>query len=466
MKIYNTLTKNKKEFEPLNGNEVKMYVCGPTVYDLAHLGHGRAAVSMDVIRRYLEYKGYKVTFVSNITDVDDKIIKRAKEKGITEKELAEKMIIEYEKDYKALGIKPPTHKPRATEYISQMVKLAETLIDKGYAYETQDGVYFEVSKFDEYGKLSGQNLDELKVGARIAVDEKKKDPLDFALWKAAKEGEPAWKGPKGILGRPGWHIECSAMSMNLLGETFDIHGGGADLIFPHHECEIAQSEAVNGKQFVRFWVHNGHVMVNSEKMSKSLGNFTTLQDIFAKYNPLVVRYLLLSTHYRQPLNFTPEVLEQAKNSLQRLRDFVRNLKAGYEEFPEDISDVKMKVINSPTKRTREVFENFMDNDFDISGALGVVFELVRDLNGLKAVKSLTKQYADDAEKFLRDIDKVLGVIFVEEKAIDEEIEKMIHEREQARKSGDYARSDEIRDTLKEKGILLEDTAKGTIWKRI
>lgn len=472
MKIYNTLTKKKEEFNPISKNLIgavaSMYVCGPTVYDLAHLGHGRAAVSMDVIRRYLEYKGYKVIFVSNITDVDDKIIKRAKEKGITEKELAEKMIIEYEKDYKALGIKPPTHKPRATEYISQMVKLVETLIDKGYAYEIPDGVYFEVSKFDEYGKLSGQKLDELQVGARIAVDEKKKDPLDFALWKAAKEGEPSWDGPRGMRGRPGWHIECSAMSMDLLGETFDIHGGGADLIFPHHECEIAQSEAATDKQFVRFWVHNGHVMVNSEKMSKSLGNFTTLQDIFAKYNPLVVRYLLLSTHYRQPLNFTPDVLEQAKNSLQRLHDFVRNLRIGYEDLPNDLYDLHLDEakFTVEAKHEEKGFIEAMDDDFNISLALSFVFDLISNVNGLRQAGKLTKKEVDETEKFLKDVDKVLGVIFVEEKAIDEEIEKMIHEREQARKNGDYARSDEIRDTLKEKGILLEDTAKGTIWKRV
>lgn len=461
MKIYNTLTKKKEEFIPISKNligAVAMYVCGPTVYDLGHLGHGRAAVSMDVIRRYLEYKGYKVIFVSNITDVDDKIIKRAKEKGITEKELAEKMIIEYEKDYKALGIKPPTHKPRATEYIPQMVKLVENLIDKGYAYETPDGVYFEVSKFDEYGKLSGQKLDELRVGARIAVDEKKKDPLDFALWKAAKEGEPSWDGPNGMRGRPGWHIECSAMSMNLLGETLDIHGGGADLIFPHHECEIAQSEASTGKQFAKYWLHNGHVMVNDEKMSKSLGNFTTLQDIFAKYDPLVVRYLLLSTHYRQPLNFTPEVLEQAKNSLQRLRDFVRNLKVGYEELVEKTKEANLELDKK--------FEEAMDDDFNISGALSVVFDLISNVNGLRQAGKLTKGNIEYTEKFLKNVDKVLGVIFVEEKAIDEEIEKMIHEREQARKSGDYAQGDEIRDALKRRGILLEDTAKGTLWKRV
>lgn len=461
MKIFNTFSKKKEKFTPIKKGEVSMYVCGPTVYDIAHLGHGRAAVSMDLIRRYLEYKGYKVNFVSNITDVDDKIIKRAKEEGVTEKALAERIIPEYEKDYAALNVLPPTERPRATQYIKEMVKLVETLIEKGYAYKTSDGVYFEVSLFREYGKLSGQKLEQLQSGARIAVDEKKKSPLDFALWKAEKEGEPAWDGPSGMRGRPGWHIECSAMSKALLGETFDIHGGGADLIFPHHECEIAQSEAANGKQFVRFWVHNGHVMVNSEKMSKSLGNFTTLKDIFKKYNPLIVRYLLISTHYRQPLNFTPEVLDQAKNSLQRIHDFARSLKNGYEDLPEEIGGKKLTVDINNEKKS---FEEMMDNDFEVSGALAIIFNLINSVNGFKASGKLTKKDINEAEKFLRAIDKVFGLIFVEEKTLSGDIEKLIEERNNARKNRDFKRADEIRKEIESRGITLEDTKDGTLWK--
>ncbi|MFA6521251.1 MAG: cysteine--tRNA ligase [Candidatus Gracilibacteria bacterium] len=461
MKIYNTFSKKKEKFVPIKKGEVSMYVCGPTVYDVAHLGHGRAAVSMDLIRRYLEYKGFKVTFVSNITDVDDKIIKRAAQAGISEKELAEKIIPEYEKDYAALNVLPPTNRPLATQYIKEMVKLVETLMEKGFAYKTSDGVYFEVSKFKEYGKLSGQKLDELQSGARIAVDDKKKSPLDFALWKATKEGEPSWDGPLGVSGRPGWHIECSAMSKTLLGETFDIHGGGADLIFPHHECEIAQSEAANGKQFVRFWVHNGHVMVNSEKMSKSLGNFTTLQEIFKKYNPLIVRYLLISTHYRQPLNFTPEVLDQAKNSLQRIHDFARGLKNGYENLPEEI-DGKKKTVDA--NHEKKDFEEMMDNDFEVSGALSIVFNLINSVNGLKSTGKLTKKDVDEADKFLQDIDAVLGLIFVKEKALPADVEALIAARNEARNNREFKRSDEIRAELESKGIILEDTKNGTTWK--
>lgn len=466
MKIFNTLSRKKETFKPLNEKEVKMYVCGPTVYDLAHLGHGRAAVSMDLIRRYLEYKGYKVTFVSNITDVDDKIIKRAAQEGITEKELAEKIIPEYEKDYASLNVKPPTNRPLATEYIKQMVELVEGLMAKGFAYATPDGVYFEVSKFKKYGKLSGQKLDELQSGARIAVDDKKKSPLDFALWKAAKEGEPAWPGPNGISGRPGWHIECSAMNKALLGETFDIHGGGADLIFPHHECEIAQSEAANGKQFVRYWVHNGHVMVNSEKMSKSLGNFTTLQDIFKQYSPVVVRYLLLSTHYRQPLNFTPEVLEQAKNSLQRLQDFARGLKVGYGALPKDVCEIEGGAqLMIDAEHEKKGFMENMDDDFEISGALSVVFNLIKAVNGLRTAGKLTQEDVDEAEEFLKDVDMVLGVIFVDEGALDEDVEKLIDERNEARGTKNFQRSDEIRVELEKRGIILEDSKDGTTWKR-
>lgn len=436
-----------------------MYVCGPTVYDVGHLGHARAAVSFDVIRRYLKYKGYEVTFVSNITDVDDKMIKRAAEEKITEEQLAAKIIPEYEKDYGALSVLPPDIQPRATQYIGKMIKLVEKLMEKGVAYATEDGVYFEVSKFKEYGKLSHQKLDELRAGARIAVDEKKKNPEDFAVWKAAKPGEPKWKGPVGIEGRPGWHIECSAMSMDLLGETFDIHGGGIDLMFPHHEDEIAQSEMATGRTFAKYWMHNGHIMVKKEKMSKSLGNFFTIKEILAKYNPLVVRYFLLSTHYRMPIDFVHELLEQAKNGLSRLQDCFRGLKSMIDKLPSGKSGKSL--VNSAQK----LFEEAMDDDFEISRALAAIFDLVNTVNGLLHNNELTKEQAVEVLAFLRKIDSVLAVIEEKEELLPTDIEKLIAERNEARKNKNFARSDEIRKELIVKGIILEDTKNGTSWKR-
>lgn len=437
-----------------------MYVCGPTVYDVGHLGHARSAVSFDVIRRYFLYKGWKVTFVSNITDVDDKMIKRAAEEGVTEIELAARIIPEYEKDYGALKILTPDFQPRATEYIGKMVKFIEELVKKGAAYKTDDGIYFEVGTFKEYGKLSHQKLEELQAGARVVVDEKKKNPEDFALWKAAKPGEPQWPGPLGISGRPGWHIECSAMSVSILGQTFDIHGGGIDLMFPHHEDEIAQSETVTGKPFAKYWLHNGHIMVKKEKMSKSLGNFFTIKEILAKYNPLVVRYFLLSSHYRMPVDFTHDLLEQSKQSLSRLQDCFRNLKAAINILKDGVHD-GVKITHAAEK----AFDEAMDDDFEISRGLAAIFDLINVVNARMHEGTLTKSQAEEVIVFLRKIDGILKVIETEQEILPEQIEKLIEERIAARASKDFKKADEIRKNLEAQGIILEDTKNGTIWKR-
>ncbi|MFA7685414.1 MAG: cysteine--tRNA ligase [Candidatus Gracilibacteria bacterium] len=466
MQIYDSYLKKKVDFEPLDEKDkiVKMYVCGPTVYDKAHLGHGRSAVSFDVVRRYLEYKGYEVKFVSNYTDIDDKMINRAKEEGITVSELADKVIPIYERDYKALGIKTPTVQPKATEHIEEIKKIIEMLYEKGYVYTIDDdGIYFDVSKSEDYGKLSGQSLDELKMGARIDVNDKKKNPYDFAVWKFKKEGEnDFWDSPCGSRtpGRPGWHIECSAMTWKHLGEKFDIHGGGLDLKFPHHECEIAQSCGAFGKgTFAKYWMHNGFIQVNNEKMSKSLGNFFTLEDIFAKYDPQVVRFMFLQTHYRNPINFSDQLLEQAKAGLERIHGFVRTLE-----------DYKKNFLFDPVKPTHsyalsKVFESAMDNDFDTSGALGALFNTINMFNVHKDDKDGCVDL-DGLIKQLKELDSVLGVIYPYGKdRIDESVEKLIEQRGEARKNKDFKKSDEIRDELLKKGIVLEDTSSGTIWKK-
>ncbi|MEK7523697.1 MAG: cysteine--tRNA ligase [Patescibacteria group bacterium] len=463
MKIFSTLSQKKEEFQPLEDKKIGMYVCGPTVYDVGHLGHARSAVSFDVIRRYFEYKGFTVTFVSNITDVDDKMIKRAAEEKITEIQLAEKIIPEYAKDYAALGVKVPTHQPRATQYIQQMVTLIEDLLEKDVAYATEDGIYFEVSKFPGYGKLSGQNLQELRAGARIEVDEKKKNPEDFAVWKKEKPGEPSWKGPLGMPGRPGWHIECSAMSADILGETFDIHGGGIDLQFPHHEDEIAQSEMASDKPFALYWLHNGHIRVNKEKMSKSLGNFFTIKDILKKHNPLVVRYFLLSTHYRMPIDFTDSLLEQAKNGLERLRDAYANVKRAAEQ--KEHTEASDFDVAAALNLARSYFEAAMDDDFEISRALAALFELVNRVNVEVKNGTLNSKQAEQIMKFFDELDAVLGVITAPQSDVSSEIESLIAERNEARKKKNFKRSDELRKELEAKGIILEDTKEGTTWKR-
>jgi cysteinyl-tRNA synthetase len=458
IKIYNTRKKKKEEFVPVKDGQVSMYVCGPTVYDLGHLGHGRSAVAFDIIRKYFEYKNYKVKFVSNYTDIDDKMINRAKEEGISVQDLADRIIPEYEKDYGALGIKKPDVQPKATEHIKEIIEIIKKLETDGFTYVLEDGVYYDVSKFGDYGKLSGQNLEDLKMGARVEVNEAKRHPYDFVLWKFKKEGEPFWASPWGE-GRPGWHIECSAMTWKHLGEKFDIHGGGLDLTFPHHECEVAQSKGAFGKDaFAKYWMHNGFIQVDNEKMSKSLGNFFTLRDIFKKYDPQVVRFMFLQTHYRNPINFSDKLLEQSKAGLERLHDFIKKLRTGYEKLPKD---------GSLDRNLKNSFDEFMDNDFDTAGALSVVFDLVKLVNTLRVENNLTQKDVDEAEKFLKETDQVLGIIYTsKEESINSNVEDLISKREEARKAKDFKKSDEIRDHLKTQGIELEDTPHGTIWKKV
>lgn len=469
IKIFNTLTERKEEFKPLEDKTVRMYVCGPTVYDHAHIGHARSAIVFDVIRRWLEYKGYKVIYVRNYTDVDDKIIKRSNEEGIPWHEVAEKYIKSYEEDMESLNVKEPTYKPRVTEHIREIIEMIDGLIDKGYAYEADGDVYFSVEKFPEYGKLSKRKIDELIAGARIEPGEKKRNPLDFALWKKSKEGEPGWESPWGI-GRPGWHIECSAMSMKYLGETMDIHGGGLDLIFPHHENEIAQSEAYTGKTFVRYWIHNGFVMVNKEKMSKSLGNFFTIKDILKEFSPDVLRLFLISTHYRSPIDFSFERLKDAERSFSRLLNFIESRKI-IEELP--TSEEKSEELNIEGFRLE--FESAMDDDFNTAKALGVLFELVKSANLLKdrAVKgnkiaTSEKRALLEAIDFVENILKLLGFKLEKEKEKgieDELIKLLIDVRSELRKRKAFDLADLIRDRLKELGITLEDLPSGTIYKR-
>lgn len=493
MRIYNSITRQKETFRPLNKNSVTMYVCGPTVYDVGHLGHARSAVAFDVIRRYFMNRhrfingieGTEVTFVSNITDVDDKIIARAARENIGENALAEKIIPEYAKDYGALGILPPgkgekydsKYQPRCTHYIKEMVVLIERLVTMGHAYTTDDGVYFRVNNFKNYGILSGQNIDELQSGARIAIDEKKENPLDFALWKKKKPGEETayWDGPCGIQGRPGWHIECSAMSGSIFGDVFDIHGGGIDLIFPHHEDEIAQSVAsmhderlrelhAQGRRgFAQYWMHNGHVRVNKEKMSKSLGNFFTIKEILARWHPAVVRYFLLSTHYRLPIEFSDMLLEQAKNSLERLRDCYRKIDqiiVKGDDMDDAVFDNKAFVQDA-----RKKFSEGMDDDFEISRALGAIFDFLTEINRRLQQQKLNYRQAVIAKTFFEDVDSVLFIFKEEEIIIDREIEKLLEERKKARIEKNFTRSDEIRSQLDVLGIVIEDTPEGTVWKK-
>jgi cysteinyl-tRNA synthetase len=468
LKIKETRLKKKVDFEPLEEGKVSMYVCGPTVYDRGHLGHGRSAVCFDVIRRYLIYKGFNVRFVSNYTDIDDKMINRAREEGITVPELAARVIPQYEEDYAALGVMEADEKPRATEYIDQMIEFVGRMDEAGVTYTIEgDGVYFDVKKAHEYGKLSGQKLEELKIGARVAENEAKRNPYDFVVWKFAKEGEPSWKAEFGD-GRPGWHLECSAMSWKLLGEQFDIHGGGADLSFPHHECEIAQTEAVFGEgSFAKYWIHNGFITINKEKMSKSLGNFSTLRDLLGKYDGKVLRLMFLQTHYSNPIEFSEDLLEQAKAGLERIHDFVRNLKFDYEELDDGkIGEPYEAVYGKEIEILKKEFVRRMDDDFNTSGALGVLAKVV-DLGyeaGNRDVK--TKRFVDKMLEFLKEMDEVLGVIFADEVELDGKIEALIKAREEARASKDFEASDKIRDDLLKKGIELEDTPNGTIWKKV
>ena len=456
--LFNTLTKTKEVFEPQVPGQVTMYVCGPTVYDRGHLGHGRSAVVFDLIRRYFLYRGYRVNFVSNYTDIDDKMITRAAERGMTVAELAEEIIPFYKEDFAELRVMPADTHPRATEYVDSMIELIRVLEGKGITYVTSDGVYFDISRYAEYGKLSGQKIEDLQAGARVMVNEEKRNPQDFVLWKLEKPGEPAWDSPWGR-GRPGWHIECSAMVKSVLGQPVDIHGGGLDLIFPHHECEVAQSEAAYGSPFARYWVHNGFVNIDKEKMSKSLNNFITLRESFKSYPGRVIRFLYLLTHYRSPLDFTGEVLEQAKNSLGRIDQFLGLL----DHYKPGSADA---AVVGRLEDSEKEFQTFLDNDFDVSGALSVVFGVISDMNDAKQKKLLSAADVQRVKEWMGRVDSVLAVAPEEKGGVDLDIEELIQEREVARKAKNFSRSDEIRDILKGRGIVLEDTPDGVMWKRV
>ncbi|MDO6353823.1 cysteine--tRNA ligase [Caloramator sp. CAR-1] len=465
MKIYNTMTRQKEVFNPITPGEVKMYACGPTVYNYFHIGNARTFIVFDTIRRYLEYRGYKVKFVQNFTDIDDKLIRRANEEGTTVKEVAEKYIKEYYKDADGLKIKRATVNPRATEFIGEIIAFVKDLVDKGYAYVVDGDVYFDTTKFKEYGKLSHQSIEDLEAGARIEIDERKRNPMDFALWKAKKEGEPAWESPWGE-GRPGWHIECSTMACSLLGETIDIHGGGADLIFPHHENEIAQSEARNGKPFANYWMHVAYLNVNNQKMSKSLNNFFTAREILEKYDAEVVRLFMLSGHYRNPINFSIELLDQAKAALERLYNAIANLEHVIETSEDrELTAEELEFFNR-LDSFRERYIEVMDDDFNTADGISVIFDLVREVN-TNIKEGSPKKLAQKALDLIRELGSPLGILEKSTKgSLDEEIERLIEERQKARKEKNYALADKIRDQLKEMGIILEDTPQGVRWKRM
>lgn len=460
MKIYNTLTRKKEEFVPIDKSEIKIYVCGPTVYNYFHIGNARPFVVFDTLRKYLEYRGNNVKFVQNFTDVDDKIINKAREEGISAGEVSEKYIAEYYKDAAALNVKPATVHPKVTETMDDIIKFVADLIEKGYAYEVDGDVYYSTRKFADYGKLSKQNIEDLEAGARIEIGEKKKDPLDFALWKARKtDDEIAWESPWGM-GRPGWHIECSTMSKKYLGETIDIHAGGQDLAFPHHENEIAQSEAHNGKPFSNYWMHNGYITIDNEKMSKSKGNFFTVRDILQKYSGEVIRFFLLSGHYRNPINFSDELMEQAKNGLARMQNAKANLKHLAENGNDGVVTAEEEDVIKGFDKYRQKFIDAMEDDLNTADAITAVFELVTAIN--TAVKDgASKEFAKAALDVLAELTTVLGLLQEEEdESIDPEIEALVEERQQARKEKNFARADEIRDLLKAKGIVLKDTPQG------
>lgn len=464
MKIYNTLTKRKEEFVPIIPGEVRMYVCGPTVYNFFHIGNGRTFIVFDAVRRYLEYRGYKVKFVQNFTDIDDKMIKRANEENTTVKELGDRYISEYYKDADALNIERATINPRATEFISEIVQFVKELIDEGYAYEVDGDVYFSTKQFNGYGKLSGQDLEELQAGARISVDERKREPMDFAVWKKQKPGEPAWESPWGM-GRPGWHIECSCMAHKLLGDTIDIHAGGEDLVFPHHENEIAQSEAKTGKTFAKYWMHSAFINVNNQKMSKSLNNFFTARDVLKKYNSDVIRLFMLSGHYRTQLNFSEDLLESSKSALDRLYNAIGNLENLLEEAKVENLTENDKVYLDSLNCYRNKYIEKMDDDFNTADGISVIFDLVRDINTNITVNS-SKELVDYALKLIRELGMPLGILQKSTKgSLEDEIETLIAQRQQARKDKNWALSDKIRDNLKNRGIILEDTPQGVRWKK-
>lgn len=465
MKIYNTLTRQKETFIPLEENKIKMYVCGPTVYNFFHIGNARPFMIFDAFRNYMEYRGYEVTYVQNFTDVDDKIIKRANEEGISPIEVAEKYIAEYFKDADALGIKRATVHPRVTENIENIITFIEDLISKGFAYELNGDVYFNSQAYKEYGKLSKQNLEELNLGARIDVNDEKKHPIDFALWKAKKEGEIGWQSPWGE-GRPGWHIECSVMSARYLGDTIDIHAGGQDLIFPHHENEIAQSEARSGKQFARYWMHNGYINVDNQKMSKSLGNFFTVRDILSEFSGQVIRFFLLSAHYRNPVNFSKELILQAKAGMERLANSKERLVFTISHAKGQMNESELELV-SALENHRDRFIEAMDDDINTADAISIIFELARFSN-TNVNENSSLEWAEKNLSLFNELTGVLNIIKAEDTAsIDnEQIEKLIKDRVEAKKNKDFALADAIRDELKSMGIEIEDTRQGTKWKKI
>jgi cysteinyl-tRNA synthetase len=463
MKIYNTLSRTKEEFVPIEPGKVRMYVCGPTVYNLIHIGNARPMIFFDTVRRYLEYKGYAVNYVSNFTDVDDKIIRRALEEGVESSVISERYIDECKKDMAGMDVKPATKHPKATEEIGGMIKMIRTLIEKGYAYEVNGTVYFRVRRFAPYGKLSGKNLDDLISGNRallVTGEEEKENPGDFVLWKPKKEGEPFWRSPWGE-GRPGWHIECSVMSKKYLGEEIDIHGGGEDLIFPHHENEIAQSEAASGRTFAHYWMHNAFLNIDNRKMSKSLGNFFTVREIADKYDLKVLRFFMLSAHYRSPLNFSAELMEAAKNGLERIENGLVRLRDEAAKCPaEGSADAVQAALARYTAR----FEEAMDDDFNTADALSVLFEFIKYINTLDPAETPRAAW-DGLRTAVLKLADVLGIREPKEELLDADIEALIEERQAARKAKNYARADEIRRNLAEQGILLEDTRDGVKWKR-
>ena len=466
MKLYNSMSMKKEEFVPIKPGEVSMYACGPTVYNFIHVGNARPIIMFDTLRRYFEYRGFVVNFVQNFTDVDDKIINRANEEGLSPSEISEKYIAEYFKDAEGLGVCAATVHPKATENIPQIIEIIETLIEKGFAYPSGGDVYYRTEKFSPYGMLSHQPLEDLKAGARIEANEIKENPMDFALWKAAKPGEPSWESPWGD-GRPGWHIECSAMSNRYLGKTIDIHCGGQDLCFPHHENEIAQSEAANGCKFVNYWLHNGFISIDNKKMSKSLNNFFTVRDAAGRYGYDSLRMFMLMSHYRSPLNYSGEILEQSAAALERLNTAKKNL----EFFAENGGPGGMTEAEGAFTASfggyRERFVSAMDDDFNTADAIAVIFDLVRDVNtAVSPQTNPSRELAAACLEILTELSEVIGIPFSGAESIDDQIEAKIAERQEARKNRDFALADRIRDELKDSGIVLEDTPQGVKWKRI
>ncbi|MBQ7937945.1 MAG: cysteine--tRNA ligase [Oscillospiraceae bacterium] len=464
MKVFNTMTRQKEELVPLTPGEFKIYACGPTVYNYIHIGNARPICVFDVLRRYLEFLGNKVTFVQNFTDIDDKLIRRAIEEKTTVPELAERYIKEYKTDAAGLGVKEATIHPKATENMDKILEIVESLVEKGYAYPLSDGsVYFRVRKFPEYGKLSHQDVEDLESGARIDADDQKEDPLDFCLWKAAKPGEPSWESPWG-LGRPGWHIECTAMIKNHLGETIDIHCGGQDLIFPHHENEIAQGECCTGHEYARYWMHNGYINVDNVKMSKSLGNFFTVRDVAEKYGYEPIKYMMIQAHYRMPLNYTLTVIESAKASLERMYTCRDNLDFAIENAPAEMQGGEEEFL-AMLDAKKAAFITAMDDDLNTADAVAVIFDLVREINTFITAPH-AKEVLETAAKLFDDLTNVLGILYNRKKeSLEEEVEQLIAARQAARKERNWAEADRIRDELKAMGIVLEDTPQGVKWKK-